>query len=107
MRDGIVSALIGFALLTTPGWTGESSAQTKIARVGILMIDVNPTDERAKIWLDPFRRMLASEGWIEGQNISFEYGRAGVDRAGFAEAATVLVQHKMDVIVAISAPSTR
>jgi len=87
--------------------TGSGHAQTKIARVGILMVDLKPTSEQAKKWLEPFRLTLANQGWIEGTNVSFEYNRATVGPSRFEEAARELVQRKVDVILATSAPTTR
>jgi putative ABC transport system substrate-binding protein len=99
-----VSLLINLGWM---GWTEGSWPQAKIARVGILMVDLNPTGDQAKKWLDPFRSTLTDQGWIDGQNISFEYGSAGVDQARFAEAAAELVRRKVDVIAATSAPGVR
>jgi len=108
MQHRLVAVLqLAAVLVTGLAWTGESGAQTKTARVGILMVDLNPAGDQAKKWLDPFRRTLADQGWIEGQNVSFEYGSAGIDPARFAEAAAELVQRKVDVIAATNAPVTR
>jgi putative ABC transport system substrate-binding protein len=102
-----VATVFVFALaaLTTAGWTGASWAQAKVARVGIL---AGPTTDEAILrWYEPFRRALAEHGWIEGKNVSFEYRTARGDSARFAEAAAELVQLKVDVIFADSAPATR
>jgi hypothetical protein len=85
---------------------GESWGQAKIPRVGILSYG-GTTDEAVKQWTEPFRRMLADQGWIEGKNVSFEYRRAVGDPALLAEAAADLTRLKVDVIFADSAPSVR
>jgi putative tryptophan/tyrosine transport system substrate-binding protein len=94
-------ALVAAALITDVAWTAKSWAQTKIPRVGILT-SVNPATE--KQWLEPFRRTLAGQGWIEGQNVTFEY-RGGSSELD--EAAAELVRLKVDVIFAVGAPFVR
>ena len=49
--------LLIVALLTSLGWTEESWAQAKIARVGILSFDWRLTDD-PKAMVRPFRRTL-------------------------------------------------
>ena len=98
--------LFAVALLTSLGWTGETWGQTKLPRVGILTYG-GTTDESVKQWLDPFRRKLADQGWIEGQQVAFEYRRAVGDPSQLAEAAADLTRLKVDVIFADSAPSVR
>src|SRR5882762_7972247 len=98
--------LLAVALLITLGWTGESWGQTKLPRVGILTYG-GTTDDEVKQWLEPFRRKLANQGWIEGQRVAFEYRRAVGDPSQLAEAAADLTRLKVDVIFADSAPSLR
>jgi putative ABC transport system substrate-binding protein len=99
--------LLAISLLTTLGWTGEGWVQTKIPRVGILTVFAVPKDPTLKEWFDPFRRALADQGWIEGKNVSFEYRNASQDASRLAEAAAELVRLKVDVILAVGAPSVR
>jgi putative ABC transport system substrate-binding protein len=96
------------AVLTILGWTGEAWGQAKLARVGILTFSAID-DENAgwKAWMELARRTLADRGWIEGKNVSFEYQSANSDPSRFAEAAAALVERKVDVIVAGSAPALR
>ena len=105
---GSVTAVLLFAitLLTTLLWTGESAGQAKLAHVGILTYG-GTTDEATKQWVEPFRRKLAEQGWIEGQQVAFEYRRAVGDPLRLAEAAAELTRLKVDVIFADSAPSVR
>jgi hypothetical protein len=76
-RDGVkcrrAVLLLTIALLTTLGRTGESWGQAKIPRVGILSFGWGATDDAVKQRLEPFRRTLAGQGWIEGKTVSFEY----------------------------------
>ncbi len=99
--------LLTVALLSTLGWTGESWAQAKIPRVGILTFDAVTVDPTVGTWLEPFRRTLADEGWIEGKNVAIEYRSARSDPSRFAEAAAELVRLKVDVIFAHSASAVR
>jgi len=91
--------LVSVTLLTTLGWTGESWAQTKIARVGILTI------EDRQPWFEPFERILSEHGWIVGKNLSLEFRSASGNASRFADAAQELVRLEVDVIYAVSAPA--
>ena len=92
--------------LTILGWTEESRGQAKLPRVGILTYG-GTSDEEVKRWLGLFRHKLADQGWIEGQQVAFEYRRAVGDPTQLAEAAADLTRLKVDVIFADSAPSLR
>jgi putative ABC transport system substrate-binding protein len=103
---GALVLLFAVAVLTTLGWGEESWGQTKLPRVGILTYG-GTTDDEVKEWLSPFRRKLADQGWIEGQQVAFEYRRAVGDPSQLAETAADLTRLKVDVIFADSAPSLR
>src|SRR5882757_2875616 len=94
-------------VLTAAAWSVECWAQAKVARVGILIGDVDITSDHAKQWWEPFRRMLVDQDWIEGKNVSFEFRKPSGDPPQFAVAAAELVRLKVDVIWATSAPATR
>ena len=107
MRRRTVAVLVITAvLLTNLGWTDESGAQTKLARVGVLSYGRATADD-VKQWLEPFRRKLADQGWREGQKVGFEYRHATGDPTLLAEAAADLTRLEVDVIVADSAPALR
>jgi putative ABC transport system substrate-binding protein len=95
------------ALLSIVGWAADISAQTKVARVGILVTPLEGTDEEMAQYYEPFRRALARQGWIEGKNGSFEYHLARGTPPQFEEPAAELVKRNVDVIYANSAPATR
>ena len=101
-----VVQLFAVAILSSLGWTAETWGQTKLPRVGILNYGAT-TDDEAKQWVEPFRRKLADQGWIEGRRVAFEYRRAVGDPSKLAEAAAELVRLKVDVIYADSAPTVR
>ena len=104
-----VAAVLLFAvtLLTSFAWTGESWAQARIPRVGILSYFPFTDDPTLQQWFEPFRHTLADQGWIEGKNVQFEYRSAQNDPSRYAEAAAELVALKVDVIWAPSAPMVR
>ena len=69
-----------------------------IRRIGILLPESAPTAE-ARGWLGAFRQGLKEMGWIDGQNIAFEYRSA--DRMdALPKIAAELVQLRLDVILA-------
>jgi len=104
---GAAVLLLATSLLTALGWTGQAWGQTKLKRVGILSFADVTEDPRIEAFLIMFRRTLASHGWVESKNVSFEIRSANNDPSQFAEAATALVERKVDVIVAASAPALR
>jgi putative ABC transport system substrate-binding protein len=76
---------------------------TKIARIGILGVAPTPTPHRPyPTWLNSFFEGLRERGWVDGQNIAFEF-REGPD---LQANATELVRLKVDVIVTLSGPPT-
>jgi putative tryptophan/tyrosine transport system substrate-binding protein len=95
------------ALSVTLGWAGESQGEEKISRVGILTFIATTDDPTLKQWMEPFRRTLALQGWVEGKNVVFEYRSALGDPSQLAEAAAELVRLKVDVIWAAGAPFAR
>jgi putative ABC transport system substrate-binding protein len=93
------------ALLTGLAWTGESRAQAKTPHVGILSF--GGTTDEIREWVKSFRRALADQGWIEGQNIAFEYRGAQSVPSQPIDLAAELVRLKVDVIFADGAPFVR
>src|SRR5262245_28734498 len=72
--------------------------QTKIPRIGI--IDDSPR------W-KAFRHELRDLGYLEGQNIAFDYAYADGVPERLAEAAAALVRRPVDVIATLDRKSTR
>jgi putative ABC transport system substrate-binding protein len=106
IKNRVVAALLlAVSLLTTPGWTGPAWGQGKIARVGIPTFFAVADDPTLMAVFKVFRSTLADRGWVEGKNVAFEYRSADGDPSRFAEAAADLVDLKVDVIMAASAPS--
>src|SRR6266481_2513775 len=88
-----------FALGGAATWPLAASAQyeTKIPRIGI--IDDSPR------W-NAFRHGLRDLGYLEGQNIAFDYAYGDGVPERLAEAAAVLVRRPVDVIATFGTPAS-
>src|SRR6516165_7718094 len=75
----------------------RAQQQGKIPRIGII--------DDAPMW-NAFREGLRDLGYLEGQNIAFEYRTADGVPERLAEAATDLVRRPVDIIVTYGTPST-
>jgi len=100
-------SLLAIIVLLTPGWTEQAWGQSNVRRVGILSFSAATSDPNLEVVLTVFRRELANRGWVEGQNVAFEYQNAGSDPSRFSAAAVRLVERDVDVIFATSAPALR
>jgi putative ABC transport system substrate-binding protein len=95
MKRAVVPSILVAVVLLALGVTAEAQQQ-KIPRIGYL----SSTDAaRESTRAEAIRLALRERGYIEGQNIAFEYryGEGKVDRA--ADLAAELVRHKVDIIV--------
>jgi putative ABC transport system substrate-binding protein len=85
-------------------------AEARTARVGILTWRVGTTSvEETRRWYEPFTRSLAQGGWVEGKNLSvihFDFFPADFRASLLGDMVEQMVQQKIDVIFADSAPST-
>jgi putative ABC transport system substrate-binding protein len=108
LKNRVVAVLfLTGTVLTGLGWTADSWGQANDRRVGILTfspVTGNPVWEH---FLGIVHRTLAERGWVEGENISYEYRNAHGDPSRFSEAATELAGLKVNVILALSAPALR
>src|SRR5262249_21883453 len=91
----VVCVVFG-ALLLALGVSGEAQQPKKVFRLGYLS-SADPVTDSAHV--EAFRQRLREFGYIEGQNIAFEYrfAEGKVDRA--PELAAELVRLKVDIIV--------
>jgi putative tryptophan/tyrosine transport system substrate-binding protein len=95
MKKAAVPSILVAVVLLVLGVIAEAQQQ-KIPRIGYL----SSTDAaRESTRAEAIRLALRERGYIEGQNIAFEYryGEGKVDRA--ADLAAELVRHKVDIIV--------
>lgn len=105
-RIATVLLLVTVSMLFT-GWPREAWSETNVKRVGILTFAAPGDDPTLDTVMQVARRTLADRGWIEGKNVTFEYRNANSNPTQFAAAATALVELKVDVILAGSAPAVR
>ncbi|MET0668368.1 MAG: ABC transporter substrate-binding protein [Xanthobacteraceae bacterium] len=100
-RREFITLLGAAALAPATLWPRAGSAQqpaAKVPRIGI--IDDSP------MW-NAFRRGLRDLGYLEGQNIAFEYRYADGAPERLAEVAAELVRRPVDLIATYGTPSTR
>ena len=99
MRRREFTALVGGAglLLAVKVKRARAQRQEKIPRIGII--------DDAPMW-QPFRQALRELGYVEGQNIAYEYryGEGAPDR--LATVAAELVRRPVDLIATYGTPAT-
>jgi putative tryptophan/tyrosine transport system substrate-binding protein len=98
-RRAFITLLGGVAV----GWPLAAQAQLS-HRVGILTL-AGAQSARADGLFEPFRQGLKEHGWIEGQDVSFEYRFAEGKVDALPKFASQLVQLPVDVILADGTPS--
>jgi ABC-type uncharacterized transport system substrate-binding protein len=95
-RAAVPSILVAVVLLAV-GVTAEAQQPKKVQRIGYLSPSDAATESTRS---EPIRRALRELGYIEGQNISFEYRYAeGKQQDRYPEFLAELVHLKVDVIV--------
>ena len=85
-------------------WGAMAQAQQpkKLPRIGYLSPNDHTSDSSHS---EPIRLALRELGYLEGQNIAFEYRYAEGKRDRFSELAAELVRLKVDIIVAAGGPT--
>jgi ABC-type uncharacterized transport system substrate-binding protein len=85
----------------TAAWPLKARAQqSKVARIGVLYIGLADAESFKKELRDGLREL----GYVEGQNIAFEFRSAEGKLDRLPELASELVRLKVDVIVALYVP---
>src|SRR5437867_4396539 len=99
MKKARLSSILIAVLMLAVAVVAEAQQPKKVFRIGYLSSG-NPTSESARA--EGLRLALRERGYLEGQNIAFEYRYAEgkVDRA--PELAAELVRLKVDIIVVAS-----
>ena len=94
-RAGWASILVAVILLTV-AVIAEAQQPKKLARIGYL-VSSDPLTESTRS--EGIRQALRDLGYVEGQNIAFEYRYAEGKLDRFPEIAAELVRLKVDIIV--------
>src|SRR5215510_10370760 len=105
MRCHTVRLLVMLALgiLTTP-LAANAQQMGKVPRIGVLVLGSPPFPPDWK-QRSPFLQELHHLGWIEGQNIAFEYRWAEGRSGQLPDLAAELVRLHVDVIVVEDTPA--
>jgi putative ABC transport system substrate-binding protein len=96
MKRAAVPSILVAVVLFVAAVIAEAQQPKKISRIGYLSSG-NPTSESTRS--DPIRLALRELGYIEGQNIAFEYRYGEGKRERDPELAAELARLKVDVIV--------
>src|SRR5947207_12607564 len=100
MRRREFITLLGGAVAAT--WPLAARAQqSKVARIGVLYIGLADAESFRK----ELREGLRELGYVEGQNIAFEFRSAEGKLDRLPQLASELVRLKVDVIVALYVPA--
>jgi ABC-type uncharacterized transport system substrate-binding protein len=97
-RREFITLLAGAAV----EWPCTAVAQSKIYRLGILET-ISPIVNAANF--DALRKGLRELGYVEGQNLFFEYRSADGRNERFPDLVAELVRLKVDLIVTRSTPA--
>jgi putative tryptophan/tyrosine transport system substrate-binding protein len=92
-------SLLGGTAVVRP--LAARAQQSKLARIGVLYIGLADAESFKKELRDGLREL----GYVEGQNIAFEFRSAGGKLDRLPELASELVRLKVDLIVALYVPS--
>jgi putative tryptophan/tyrosine transport system substrate-binding protein len=82
---------------------GFGSAVSAVRRYRIGFLDTAPREHNVNF--AAFHQVLLERGYIEGQNLTFEYRSASGRNASFAELASELASLQVDVIVTRGTPA--
>src|SRR5215510_10052852 len=84
--------------------TARAQQAGRVMRIGVSMSYVE-TDTTAHQWTKAFSQSLQESGWINDQNIKFEYRWAGPNPDLLKANAVELVQLRTNVLVAGATPA--
>ena len=93
------------SLAAIPSTTGGQQA-TKVPRIGVLTV-ARDGDAQVLKNFEALRQGLRERGWIDGQNIGFEYRWADGKYERLAQFASELASLKVDVILGATTPLIR
>ena len=90
-------------LASMGGWPSSLHAQSSSRRYRVGMLDTSPRQLNANF--GQLQQGLRERGYIEGQNLTFEYRSPDGRNESFAELARELVRLNVDVIVTRGTPA--
>jgi putative ABC transport system substrate-binding protein len=96
MKKAAVPSILVAVVLLVLGITAEAQQPNKVPRTGYLTVGDAATESARA---EAIRLALRELGYIQGQNIAFEYRYGENKRDRYAELAAELVRLKVDVIV--------
>jgi putative ABC transport system substrate-binding protein len=97
-RRDFIAGLAGVA-----GWSSKAQAQSGFRRYRVGMLDTSPRGRNPNF--GALEQALRERGYIESQNLVFEYRSPGGHNESFAELARELVRLDVDVIVTRGTPA--
>jgi putative ABC transport system substrate-binding protein len=97
-RRDFIAGLAGVA-----GWSSKAQAQSDFRRYRVGMLDTSPRGRNPNF--GALEQALRERGYIESQNLVFEYRSPGGHNESFAELARELVRLDVDVIVTRGTPA--
>jgi len=100
-RRTFICTLAG-GLLAAP-LTAAAQPAAKVYRIGLLL----PSDNRREPAWQGFEQALRDLGYVEGRNLSFEYGDAYQSEVFLSESARALVRRSLDLVVTDGASGAR
>jgi putative tryptophan/tyrosine transport system substrate-binding protein len=103
MKKAAVSSILVAVVLLALGVTAEAQQPKKIPQIGYIS-SFDPASESTRA--EGIRLALREVGYIEGQNIVFEYRYAGGKLDRLPELAAELLRLKVDIIVVSGGAST-
>src|SRR5882724_6182533 len=98
--------IIGFAvsaMLSALCVSAEAQQSKKVYKIAVL----SPGSPGPSPLLDAFRQGLRELGYVEGQNVAFEYRFAEANPEPLPDLAAELVRLKVDVILTINTPASQ
>ena len=101
-RRSTLAVVLGLTWFLAPPCAAQSTATT--LRVGFVSNNTNANFEAAV--LGPMRKEFARLGYVDGQNISYDFRHVGGDLARHPELAADLVRSNVDLIVTAGGPAS-
>jgi putative ABC transport system substrate-binding protein len=96
-------SILALGLLTVP-LAAEAQRAARVPRIGLLM---GGTPASTAPLIEPFRQGLRELGYVEGQNIAFEFRYAEWNSEVLPGLAAELVRLKVNAIFVVTAPAIR